>query len=117
MRRKMLTKEISEVEKEIEELLTSLDNYGYSREETLADLEKGFETEVSEECYFKWKELRIKLSTLKSCQAKFDRFMKDLKERFELWKLKEFGMAGMSPKFEKFLKVIDELSQREGDEE
>jgi hypothetical protein len=71
----MLTKEISDTEKEIEnqaELLTCLDcldNYGYSREETLADF------------YFEWRDLKAKLSTLKFAQAKFNRFVGRLKEK------------------------------------
>ena len=58
-------KTIKELENEREKLLLELDGYGYSREETLKDLYKGFETETEEETCFKWRDMNLKIQTLK----------------------------------------------------
>ena len=62
---KTQTQTIKDIEKEIERLLVDLDGYGYSRKETLEDLNKGFSTDVSEEVYFKWRDLTSKLQATK----------------------------------------------------
>jgi len=39
-------------------------------------------------------------------------FIKEILSEFRLWRLKEFGIAGMSPKFKKFIQII---KQKAGD--
>jgi hypothetical protein len=83
----MLTKEISEVEKEILKLTNPRQGY-YTIEEKQ-----------------RYSELYTKLSTLKSAQQKFDKFVEDLK--------REFCSDNCIAK-EVNEQIIDELSSKEG---
>jgi len=92
----MLTKEISEVEKGFRKLSLSI---------------KPTDKEVETMSEYEWMiavyPRQIYERTLKSCQAKFDKFMKEVKQKVLIdWK-------GQN----EFIDFIDELSQREGDEE
>jgi hypothetical protein len=96
----MLTKEISEVEKEIKR---------YKQEEIneITEVTKdGIKVffKINEEG-LKWFRNRAKLSTLKSCQAKFDKFVYDLKEQFII-------LAHCEEEESKYLKIIDNLSNK-----
>jgi hypothetical protein len=97
----MLTKEISEVEKEIERFK---DMRIYADDEN-----------INEEEYLLMQS--EKLSTLKSAQAKFDKFVEDLKERFVEGLYKEWGNEWLGNKHEKMFilmeKIIDELSSKQ----
>jgi hypothetical protein len=91
----MLTKEISEVEKELEKEFKML-NEGYGSHEAR---------------YMNIDLLRAKLSTLKSAQAKFNRFVEE-----ELEFLKSLPtQSGKSSKYQRdrVLKRIDELSSKQ----
>jgi hypothetical protein len=60
---------ITETEKEKEKLLKSLDGYGYSREDTLNELNNDFwNSDIDEDIKIKWIKLNSKLSALKLCQ-------------------------------------------------
>jgi hypothetical protein len=61
---------------------------------------------------------QAKLSTLKSAQAKFDKFVEDLKEELRTDLTGCFTSQKQCDEWNKDTnRIIDELSQREGDEE
>jgi hypothetical protein len=63
-----IKKLIKEYEQELEELLYDLDGYGYTRKQTLEELKKGFDTNITEETYFKWRDLNTRIKLLKKLQ-------------------------------------------------
>jgi len=86
----MLTKEISDVEKELElefESKYPLDSLDYIKRKD------------------KLIHLRAKLSTLKSAQAKFDKFKEDIKKETREWLSIE--------EFDSWCRKIDELSSKQ----
>jgi len=69
----------NKLKKEIEELLRDLDSYGYSREETLKDLEQE-DSDTIWEVKKKYIELQAKLSQKQEDDERFEEFIKRLKE-------------------------------------
>ena len=100
----MLTKEISEVEKEIVTWKEARFKYKST-------------TEDRHKAEIRLDELMEKLSTLKSAQAKFDKFVGDLKKNFVEGLYKEWGNEWLGNKHEKMFilleRIIDELSSQE----
>jgi hypothetical protein len=96
---KIIEKEISEVEKDIDE-------YDY---------------EKNGSCYNYKGLLKAKLSALKSAQAKFDKFVEDLKKNFVEGLYKEWGNEWLGNKHEKMFilmeRIIDELSSKQEEKE
>jgi chromosome segregation ATPase len=106
----MLTKEISEVEKEIE-----------SKEKRLRGLKAisdggAFNKHQIQEMKCRIRELQAKLSTLKSAQAKFDKFVEDLKKELDLYQkdcMYQNHYRYCVAKLNAVRKIIDELSSKQ----
>jgi hypothetical protein len=107
----MLTKEISEVEKERNVFIDQIKLVeNWSEEEIVCFLRKNFE---------KFVELETKLSTLKSAQQKFDKFVSNLKEKDFIMSILNDCVTVDEEEGMKFIcvdevrKKIDELSSKQ----
>ena len=95
---------IKEIKVQIEKMLKELDSYGYSREETLGELNEGFDTSIEENTYMEYHKLQTELKALQFAQKQ----MQDIKDKLKKNGKKRLGHLP-SENYELYCEDIDKI--------